>query len=456
MRSKSVLQAALSVIVLTSAATAQMVPELIYYRFNEGTGVGGVTTNYANPSVGSPTAGVTGHSLTPGIGLLGNGALVGTTGTTNIINTGWQTAFGTASWTISFWSDVSALPTGTLYYAFGDSTAASFRCFFNGAAGVGNLLLRGGFTDVNVPAAGVGGPHVITFVYDSTVPAVYAYKDGVLAVTSNQALNINGTAAGSLKVAGYSTSSTWGGGALLDEFRVYNRALSAAEVAATYNVELFSMGLFSAFTASPTSGPAPLAVNFTDQTFSSAGPVTSWAWDFDNDSIIDSTAQNPSFAYTCPGAYTVTLTTNDGVHPASVLTKTNYINAGQFGFDLYTSGSGAGDLVILPIPTTCGAASTAARGFTLVSFAATGAVGSGPLFGLTPDSLTWLIATTPPTVGNPVSFVVSPGSYPNTGVLAFPPGTLSAFAGMSMDGMMVFLSSTLDLVHYSPVDRVTF
>jgi PKD repeat protein len=455
MRSKIVLQAILS-LALASAVTAQMVPELIYYRFNEGTGIGGVTTNYAVPGGGTPTAGVTGHSLTPGIGLLGNGALVGTTGTTNIINTGWQTAFGAGSWTISFWSDVSAIPTTTLYYPFGDSTAASFRCFFNGAAGVGNVVLRGGFTDVNIPGAGVGGPHSIAFVYDSTVPAVYGYKDGVLAVTSNQALNINGTALGSLKVAGYNTASTWGGGAILDEFRVYNRALPASEVAATYNVELFSVGLFTAFSASPTSGPAPLTVNFTDQTFSSAGPVTSWAWDFDGDSIIDSTAQNPSFIYNCPGNYSVTLTTTDGTFPPSVLTKTNYVHAGQFVFDLFTTGGGVGDLIITPVNTNCGAASAAVRGFTIASFATPGAVGSGPLFGLTPDAFSWQCLATSPAVGNILSFLVTPGVYPNAGPVVVPPGALSAFAGMSMDAMMAFLSASSALVHYTNVDRVTF
>jgi PKD repeat protein len=453
---KSVLRAALSVLVLASAATAQAVPELIYYKFNEGTGVGGTTTNHAIPSVGSPSVGVTGHSLTPAIGLLSTGALVGTTGTTNIINTGWQTAFGAASWTISFWCDVSTLPTTTLYYPFGDSTAGSFRCFFNGAAGVGNLLLRGGFTDVNVPAAGVGGPHVITFVYDSTVPAVYAYKDGILAVTSNQALNINGTALGSLKVAGYSSASTFGGGAILDEFRVYNRALSAAEVAATWNFELPVSGLYSQFTGSPTSGPAPLNVNFTDQSISTGGPVLSWAWDFDGDNIIDSVLQNPSHVYTCPGLYTVSLTTTDGIFPVSTLTKTNYINVGQFPFDLFSTGGGVGDLVITPVPTNCGAAAGSVQGFMLVSFATAGAVGSGPLFGLVPDALTWQCLTSPFAFGNPISFYVAPGFFPNTGPLAFPPGSLSGFAGQSMDGMMVFLTAGFGLVHSTPVDRVTF
>jgi len=59
------------------------------------------------------------------------------------------------------------------------------------------------------------------------------------------------------------------------------------------------------FTANVTSGEAPLAVAFTD---ASTGTVTSWAWDFEDDGVVDSTEQNPSCTYTAPGTYTVNLT----------------------------------------------------------------------------------------------------------------------------------------------------
>jgi PKD repeat protein len=85
-------------------------------------------------------------------------------------------------------------------------------------------------------------------------------------------------------------------------------------------------GLYTAFTANVTSGVSPLTVNFTDQTFTSApGGIASWAWDFDGDSVIDSTLPNPSFTYTTCGDFNVTLTTTDGVNPPSTLTKTAYI-----------------------------------------------------------------------------------------------------------------------------------
>ena len=57
------------------------------------------------------------------------------------------------------------------------------------------------------------------------------------------------------------------------------------------------------FSASPTSGTAPLKVRFTDQ--STENPVT-WQWDFgDGKTSID---QNPTHTYVSDGTYTVKLT----------------------------------------------------------------------------------------------------------------------------------------------------
>jgi PKD repeat protein len=64
----------------------------------------------------------------------------------------------------------------------------------------------------------------------------------------------------------------------------------------------------SLFDANPLDGFAPEEVQFTDM---SRGNVTDWAWDFDNDGIIDSIHQNPKHLYAHPGNYTVSLTVTD-------------------------------------------------------------------------------------------------------------------------------------------------
>jgi len=78
------------------------------------------------------------------------------------------------------------------------------------------------------------------------------------------------------------------------------------------------------FTGSPTSGTAPLTVNFTNATTGYDQPL-SYKWDFDNNGTIDSTAQNPSYTYTAQGTYTVKLTVTDFDGSTNVLTKVNYI-----------------------------------------------------------------------------------------------------------------------------------
>jgi len=75
----------------------------------------------------------------------------------------------------------------------------------------------------------------------------------------------------------------------------------------------------AAFTGSPTTGCAPLTVNFTDQ---STNTPTSWSWTFGDGGT--STAQNPSYQYTTAGTYTVTLTATNA-SGSDGETKTNYI-----------------------------------------------------------------------------------------------------------------------------------
>jgi PKD repeat protein len=73
-------------------------------------------------------------------------------------------------------------------------------------------------------------------------------------------------------------------------------------------------------------GFTPLTVNFTDLSSSliQEYQVTSWAWDFDGDGIVDSYAQNPIYTYTNPGRYSVCLTASSNLASTSTI-KYGYI-----------------------------------------------------------------------------------------------------------------------------------
>ena len=86
-------------------------------------------------------------------------------------------------------------------------------------------------------------------------------------------------------------------------------------------VLLMQSDIVADFTADTTTGTAPLTVQFTDQSTDATG----WSWDFNNDGVIDSTSQNPTWTYTASDNYTVKLIVT-GPGGINEKTKTNYIS----------------------------------------------------------------------------------------------------------------------------------
>jgi len=70
-------------------------------------------------------------------------------------------------------------------------------------------------------------------------------------------------------------------------------------------------------------------LHFTDLTTGNPDPAQ-WVWDFQDDGIIDSETQNPSWSYNTEGIYSVTLVVSNGAFEQAV-TKEDYINVGNFG-----------------------------------------------------------------------------------------------------------------------------
>jgi PKD repeat protein len=79
----------------------------------------------------------------------------------------------------------------------------------------------------------------------------------------------------------------------------------------------------AAFVGAPTSGVAPLTVQFTDQ---STGSPTGWAWNFGDGGT--ATTQNPSHVYSTTGTYTVTLTATNSCG-SNQLVKASYITVSE-------------------------------------------------------------------------------------------------------------------------------
>lgn len=221
-------------------AQGVLTPEVLYYKFD---GSGTSVPNYASaPPIGTANATVMG-SLTQGTTTLCHGSLIGSgnASTTDYLNTGWTPNLGSGAWTISV--RTSGISTsGTLYYIFGDLGTNSFRCFTNGIAGSTNWVIRGaGLTDLYINGGALSTPTMITFVYDPTLGNLKGYLNGILVSTVAQgAVNLTGT--GPFKVMGYSTNVGAPAGGLIDEFRLYSHALTAAEVLELYDP--FSTGAF--------------------------------------------------------------------------------------------------------------------------------------------------------------------------------------------------------------------
>ena len=89
------------------------------------------------------------------------------------------------------------------------------------------------------------------------------------------------------------------------------------------------------FTVGTFSGQAPMTVTFTSWT-PGPGTVTSYAWDFENDGIIDSTEANPTHTYATGGTYTVNLTVTGPGGSTSVV-KSDLVTAAAADPDLTVS-----------------------------------------------------------------------------------------------------------------------
>jgi PKD repeat protein len=145
-------------------------------------------------------------------------------------------------------------------------------------------------------------------------------------------LYVNGLEVGQQEVAGdivttggvvrLGGNSVWGEffAGRIDEVRIYNRVLTAAEIQADMQTPVsVPEAPVAGFSALPILGFTPLTVDFTD---SSLGFITSWFWEFGDGTT--SVEQHPSHTYAMAGRYTIRLTVA-GAGGSNTLTQTEYI-----------------------------------------------------------------------------------------------------------------------------------
>lgn len=92
---------------------------------------------------------------------------------------------------------------------------------------------------------------------------------------------------------------------------------------AQQNVSVFYLPLVS-FSGVPTSGCAPLCVNFTDLTTVQNSSAAQWLWNFGNGDT--DTLQNPAYCYSVNGMYTISLSVTSAQGCSFTNTVSNYIN----------------------------------------------------------------------------------------------------------------------------------
>ncbi len=313
---------------ITSTITATpsfgaTLPELIYYKFE---GSGTTVDNLAsNPPSGSNTANIVGSPTQGGSGIC-SGTLIGGGGggLGNHLNTNWIPNIN-GSWTISF--RTANIPANGASVVFGFTGGLNMGCVQKGVDSWElQFFLNSTLYKVEVPGTAGTGIHTTTFVYNSSTNAVLGYGDGVLRTTVSLPAAMSFVGTDPIWLGGYGGSSfLLPAGALIDEFRMYNRVVSSTEINQLANT--CTPG--TACSGTPVSfditvNPTPVLANIPDQStcnnfntipvnFSSSVPGAVYNWTNNNTSIglaASGTGNIASFTGINTGSSLVTATIN--------------------------------------------------------------------------------------------------------------------------------------------------
>jgi len=244
-----------------TVAAGQVVPEVLYYKFNEGAGT--TTLNEANPALGTAPVGTLNGALGWGPGRLGTGLVgVGGSGTVDYVNTGYTVNLTGSSWTMEFWFNPAPTTGATLYYLVGIPIGGSWRVFTNGSAGGAITMSGTGISTVSMAGAtpAVGTWVHLAWVYDATAATrtITPYVNGVPGTPVAQT-GVPSLSTGQLNV-GSQISGSAGLNGTMDEFRLWSRARTAVEIATSYLSELNAENILSAVTSGSGAGDLTLSL----------------------------------------------------------------------------------------------------------------------------------------------------------------------------------------------------
>jgi len=337
----------------------------------------------------------------------------------------------------SFPSFTVTLASSPTHYALNGvgGTAGHDTVFANNLNGDATVVRSGAWSNPAVgasPGTGTWIPFGLTtpFVYDPTVGDDFIIQIEKCGTTSTWGTTMDGESGPAGANGGNRYGST-------SSCTATSHSFNNNEFVPIVKIDYVMGGLAANFTASPDNGAAPLTVQFTDtSTTDDPGGLQSWAWDFDNNGSVDSTAQNPSHTYP-PGLYTVSLTVTDLVNGSATRTYPALIDVGPYEFVVTTTGGGVGDVTATAPP----APSGLIEGYTLASLDPAFVVGGGAFLGLNLDPFVISIINTPAAIGNPLHFIPAAGFYPAVPFNA-PAGYLSALAGMPIDLTIVWITTT--------------
>ena len=231
-----------STFTVTPAFGTSAKPELLYYKFN---GTGANAPNLAiNPPSGTTTGTLNGNMFQGGNTICGGSLQTTSTtpNTTDFFNTGWAPSLSNSSWSLSF--QAAGFPaTGSDDYRLIGSVIGTSPIVVSYTPSIG-FYLTYTVSTTGFPASmiieGSTGPaqKTITIVYDRNANQLKGYVDGMLTTTLSTSGHSVNIVSSIFYIGGGSApggNSSMVSGCLLDEVRLYNRAIALPEVKGLVN-----------------------------------------------------------------------------------------------------------------------------------------------------------------------------------------------------------------------------